>query len=110
MSWIHYKDFINSIYWILNNTDVSGVINICSPNPLPNKDFMQALRSAWGISIGLPATKLMIELGTFFLRTESELVLKSRYVVPKILSDRGFKFQHPEWPEAAVDLCNEWRN
>jgi uncharacterized protein (TIGR01777 family) len=109
VSWVHYKDFIDCIYWIIQNQDISDFINICSPNPLPNHEFMKALRSAWGIGIGLPATKWMIEIGTFFLRTESELVLKSRYVVPKILVDRGFKFQYPTWPEAAVDLCNEWK-
>jgi len=109
VSWIHYEDFIKCIYWIIDNDDISDFINVCSPNPLSNKDFMEALRSVWGIRIGLPASKLMIEIGTFFLRTESELVLKSRYVIPKILSNRGFKFQYPTWPEAAEDLCNEWK-
>jgi len=70
---------------------------------------MQALRSAWGIKFGLPATSLMIEIGTFFLRTESELVLKSRRVIPGILNKSGFEFSYPIWQEASVDLCNEWR-
>jgi uncharacterized protein (TIGR01777 family) len=109
MSWIHYKDFINAIYWIIENEDISDVINICSPNPLPNHEFMKALRQARGRKTGLPATKLMIEIGTFLARTESELVLKSRYVVPKILNERGYKFQYPLWKDAAVDLCNGWR-
>ncbi|HSG30460.1 MAG TPA: TIGR01777 family oxidoreductase [Thermodesulfobacteriota bacterium] len=110
MSWVHYKDFINAIYWIIENEDISDMINICSPNPLPNSEFMKELRKAWGIRIGLPASKLMIEIGTFFLRTESELVLKSRYVVPKILQDRGFEFQYQKWNEAAENLCMEWKN
>lgn len=110
MSWVHYKDFINAIYWIIENEDISDMINICSPNPLPNSEFMKELRKAWGIRIGLPASKLMIEIGTFFLRTKSELVLKSRYVVPKILQDRGFEFQYQKWNEAAENLCMEWKN
>lgn len=109
MSWIHYKDFINTIYWIIDNEYISDVINICSPNPLPNQDFMQALRDAWDIKIGLPATRLMIEIGTFILRTESVLVLKSRYVVPEILTERDFNFQFPNWRQAANDLCEEWK-
>ncbi len=59
--------------------------------------------------MGLPATKWMLEIGTFFLRTESELILKSRRVMPGRLLDAGFTFSHPAWPEAASDLCDEWR-
>ncbi len=109
VSWIHYEDFIKCIYWIIDNEDISDFINVCSPNPLSNKDFMEALRSAWGIRIGLPASKLMLEIGTFLLRTETELVLKSRRVIPGILNKSGFEFSYPVWQQASVDLCNEWR-
>ena len=84
--------------------DLTGCINVCSPNPLPNRDFMAALRRACGVRLGLPATKWTLELGAIFLRTETELILKSRRVVPRRLLEAGFKFHYPDWPEAAEDL------
>jgi len=71
---------------------------------------MAALREAWGRPNGLPIPSLPIEIGAFFLRTESELVLKSRRVVPRRLLDAGFEFEFPEWPEAADDLVSQWRH
>ena len=70
---------------------------------------MKALRQAWGTSIGLPATSWMLEIGTFFLRTETELVLKSRRVIPGRLDGAGFQFQFPEWIDAAQNLVGRWR-
>ncbi len=108
LSWTHDRDFINSINWIINHKELSGVINLAAPNPLPNKEFMQILREAAGVKIGLPATKLMIKLGAVFMQTESELVLKSRRVVPTRLLESGFKFEFPNWAEAAKELCCRW--
>jgi hypothetical protein len=71
---------------------------------------MAALRSAWGVSVGLPATAWMLDAGTFALRTESELVLKSRRVVPGRLVKAGFVFEYPDWSAAARALCDEWRH
>ena len=110
VSWIHEKDFVDAMYWIINHEELDGAINISAPNPLPNKAFMQELRVAWGMPIGLPATQWMLEIGAFFLRTETELLLKSRRVVPKRLLDHGFAFSYPEWKEAAAELCDRWRN
>jgi len=76
---------------------------------LPNAEFMRALREAWGARVGLPASSWMLELGAFFMRTETELVLKSRRVVPGLLMERGFTFAFPMWPEGARDLCRRWR-
>jgi NAD dependent epimerase/dehydratase family enzyme len=73
------------------------------------RPLMQILRSAYGTSFGLPATKWMLEIGAVFLRTETELILKSRRVVPTRLLEHGFTFKHPEWPIAAQDLCRQWR-
>lgn len=84
-------------------------MNLAAPHPLPNRDFMQALREAWGISFGVPAKSWMIEVGTFLLRSESELVLKSRRAVPGRLLDAGFRFLFPEWQAAAQDLVGRWR-
>ena len=71
---------------------------------------MAALREAWDMPNGLPLPAPVIEIGAFFLRTESELVLKSRRVVPTRLLDAGFKFEFPDWPEAAEDLVQQWRH
>jgi hypothetical protein len=70
---------------------------------------MRALREAWGIRFGAPATRSMLEAGAFFLRSETELILKSRRVVPRALSESGFEFRFPAWPEAARDLCRRYR-
>ena len=109
VSWIHDADFVRAVYWLIEHDDVNGVVNVAAPNPLPNAAFMRALREAWGTRLGLPATKWMLEIGAFFLRTETELVLKSRRVVPGVLAERGFNFELPMWPEAAQDLCRRWR-
>lgn len=79
-------------------------MNLAAPTPLPQREFMAALRDAWGTKIGLSATKWMVEIGAFFLRTDTELILKSRRVVPKRLLDAGFSFDFPDWPSAARDL------
>jgi hypothetical protein len=71
---------------------------------------MQALRRAWGVPIGLPAPAWLIEIGCFLMQTESELVLKSRYVVPRRLEEAGFGFEFPEWALAATDLVRQWRS
>jgi hypothetical protein len=70
---------------------------------------MAALRDAWDMPNGLPAPAFAIEIGAFFLRTESELVLKSRRVIPGRLLDAGFQFEFPNWPAAAEDLVWQWR-
>ena len=70
---------------------------------------MRALREAWGIGIGLPAPEWLLEIGAIFMRTETELVLKSRRVIPGVLLHHGFRFRYPAWPQAAEDLCREWR-
>lgn len=109
VSWIHYHDFIRAVEFLIEQESFTDAVNLCAPQPLPNRDFMAALRAAWGIRIGLPSSQWMIELGAHFLRTESELVLKSRRVVPTRLLEAGFTFQFPDWPAAASDLCRRWR-
>jgi uncharacterized protein len=109
VSWIHDQDFVRAIYWLIDHPELAGPVNLASPNPLPNAEFMRVLRAAWGIRFGLPAPKWMLETGAFFMRTESELVLKSRRVIPGRLLQSGFEFKFPTWPEAAADLCRRWR-
>jgi NAD dependent epimerase/dehydratase family enzyme len=94
----------------VSHHQIEGIVNIASPNPLPNREFMRELRRAYGMNIGLPAPKWLLELGTRLLRTESELVLKSRRVVPTRLLQSGFQFAYPDWPCAAKDLVVRWRH
>ena len=109
VSWIHEADFVRAIDLLIASEGIDGVVNLAAPNPLPNDDFMRALRDAWGIRGGLPTAGWMIEIGTWLMRTESELVLKSRRVVPGRLLDAGFQFLFAEWPDAARDLVARWR-
>jgi len=108
VSWIHDLDFVRSTYWLIEH-DIAGPVNLAAPNPLPNAEFMRILRRAWGIRLGLPATRLMLEIGAFLLGTETELILKSRRVIPGRLVQSGFAFCFPTWAEAARDLCARWR-
>jgi uncharacterized protein (TIGR01777 family) len=105
VSWIHEEDFIRAIRWLIERREIDGAVNLAAPHPLPYAEFMRALRVACRMPIGLPATRWMLEIGTWLLRTESELVLKSRRVVPGRLLGSGFEFRYPEWPEAARALC-----
>lgn len=109
VSWIHDADFIRAIHWLIEHEEVRGAVNIASPNPLPNAEFMRDLREAWGVPFGLPASGWMLEIGAILMRTETELILKSRRVVPGILTKHGFGFDYPTWPAAARDLCERWR-
>ncbi|BDS08963.1 NAD-dependent epimerase [Oceaniferula spumae] len=96
VSWIHIEDFCRAIDWLIEHDEISGPINVTSPDPLPNAEVMRRFRKLAGRSIGLPASKWMAEIGAFLLRTETELILKSRWVVPTRLLEHGFVFNHPE--------------
>ena len=109
LSWIHEVDFVRAVYWLLDHEGVDGAVNVAAPNPLTNAEFMRTLREAWGVRIGVPATPWMLAIGAFLMRTETELVLKSRRVVPGRLTKHGFSFTFPTWPEAARDLCRRCR-
>ena len=110
VSWIHERDFVRAVLWLIEHEEFDGPVNLASPNPLTNAEFMRDLRAAWGIPFGLPASELMLEIGAFVLRSESELALKSRRVVPARLLKNGFTFEFPTWPEAAKELCERSRN
>ncbi len=105
VSWIHDQDFVRAVLWLIEHEEFDGPVNLAAPNPLTNAEFMRALRSAWGMPFGLPATEWMLEIGALVLRTETELILKSRRVTPTRLLQSGFDFQFPAWPDAARDLC-----
>jgi uncharacterized protein len=96
VSWIHDLDFARAIDLLIARENLSGVVNLAAPNPVTNRVFMRALRHAWGMRLGLRMPQYLIEVGAFFLRTESELILKSRRVVPGRLFAAGFQFAFSE--------------
>ncbi|MGW4496662.1 TIGR01777 family oxidoreductase [Streptomyces sp. NPDC004376] len=109
VSWIHEEDFVRAVEFLIAHDDLDGPVNLSSPGPLPHRDFMRALRTAWGVPLGLPATRWMAELGAFALRSDTELLLKSRRVVPGRLGAAGFTFALPEWEKAAASLVQRAR-
>ncbi|MCX4853788.1 TIGR01777 family oxidoreductase [Streptomyces canus] len=109
VSWIHEHDFVRAVEFLIDKEDIAGPVNLAAPHPLPQRAFMRTLRSAWGIPVGLPATKWMAELGAFALRSDTELLLKSRRVVPGRLTQAGFDFQYAQWPQAANELVRRVR-
>ena len=104
VSWIHGDDLVRAVLFLLERDEFSGPVNLAAPEPLPQRDFMRVLRRAWGRRPGLPATVAMAGLGAWALRSDPELLLKSRRVVPGRLLDAGFEFDHPTWEDAAADL------
>jgi uncharacterized protein (TIGR01777 family) len=104
VSWIHGLDFARAVSWLIERDALAGPVNLASPEPLPQAEFACHLRRAAGMPIGLPATRWMLRLGAVFLRTDVELVLKSRRVVPGRLTADGFTFEFPRWEAAARDL------
>lgn len=110
VSWIHHQDFVRAVCWLIDQDEIEGAVNLAAPHPLPNAEFMRVLREAWGMPVGLPATRWMLEIGAFLLRTETELILKSRRVIPGRLLESGFRFNYPDWPGAAADLCRQVRS
>jgi uncharacterized protein (TIGR01777 family) len=105
VSWIHDRDFLRAVLWLIEHETFEGPVNLAAPNPLTNAEFMRVLRSACKMPFGLPAPEWMLELGAAIIGTETELILKSRRVTPARLLESGFTFQFPTWPEAAKDLC-----
>jgi len=105
VSWIHEADFTHAAAHIINN-QIEGVINVVSPHPIRNADFMKALRHAVGIPFGLNITTGMLKFGAKIIGTETELVLKSRNVIPKRLTESGFTFEYVNLNEALNNLIN----
>jgi uncharacterized protein len=107
MSWIHETDFARAVEFLIARENLNGPVNLAAPLPLPNAEFLSVLRSACGAPFGLRSTEWMLKIGAFILRTETELLLKSRRVVPGILLKNGFEFLFPAWLEAARDLVQK---
>jgi len=109
MSWIHEEDFCRSVEFLIEDEGITGAVNLAAPVPVSNEEFLFVLRDAWGIDYGLPLREWMLHFGAVLLRTETQLLLKSRRAVPGILLREGFAFSFPEWPQAALDLVDRWR-
>jgi hypothetical protein len=107
MSWIHERDFVRAVEWLIEHDEVEGVVNLAAPNPVSNEEFTRVLRQAMGKHIAIPSSGWILRFGAWMMRTEPELVLKSRNVVPGRLIERGFRFEFPRWTDAARDLCTE---
>jgi hypothetical protein len=90
--------------WLITHEEISGPVNVAAPNPVPNAEMMRVFRNLVGMPIGQPATNWMLEIGAFFMRTETELILKSRRVVPEKLLASGFRFDHPTLKQALDNL------
>jgi len=99
-SWIHVDDVLGIIDFAEAHPDLEGPINACTPNPVDNRTFMAAVRRAVGARIGPPLPRWMLELGAMGIRTETELILKSRWVLPERLTAAGYVFRHPDLDEA----------
>ena len=95
ISWLHEEDFCSAIAYLIDQTDLDGTFNLTSPNPIRNAAFMQQIRQALGQPLGLPASVALLELAAVVLRTETELLLKSRYVYPARLLEAGYTFRYP---------------
>lgn len=105
VSWIHEQDFCRAVEWLMSRDALSGAINIAAPNPVTNAEMMKTFRDTCGMPVGLPEAKWMLEIGTFFMRTETELVIKSRRVIPRRLVESGFVFDFPFLSGAVEELC-----
>ena len=94
-SWIHIEDLFRVIQFVMDNEDVNGICNCAAPNPVMNRIFMKEMRNILKPLIHFPSPKLLLKIGAYFINTETELILKSRWVIPKKLSDKGFLFKYP---------------
>lgn len=103
-SWIHVSDMFNIVRFIQNNKELTGVFNCSAPNPVTNRELMKLFRDKMNMPIGLPAPKWLLGLGAVFIGTETELVLKSRWVIPERLEQAGFKFAFPTLEETLEDI------
>ncbi len=105
-SWIHIDDVFNIIEFVKDKITLTGMINTSAPNPITNNYLMNCLRKAIGIKIGLPSPIWLLKIGAIFIKTETELVLKSRWVIPERLLNQGFTFSYPKIEGALSEIYN----
>lgn len=105
-SWIHIDDVMGAIWHLIEHSEISGPVNLCAPRAVTNRELMKSLRRVAGRTFGLPAYRWMLEPAMFVLRVEPEMLLKSRWVYPQILSDSGYEFTWPDLHPALEDLAS----
>lgn len=108
-SWVHIDDVVSAIRFLRDDERLSGPINIAAPNPTDNRSLMRTLRHVVGMPVGVPTPRWMLELGMWALRSEAELVLKSRWVLPEALTGAGLTFAHPDLEGALADVRDRRR-
>jgi len=104
MSWLHVDDLCRAMELLIARSDLEGTFNLCAPQPIRNQEFNQLLWQHYQPRWQLPQPKWLLEIGAFLLRTETELVLKSRKVAPRRLLENGFTFRYPSCDQAFADL------
>ena len=107
-SWIHIEDYYRIVKYVIEQQQISGIINCTAKNPVANSDLMRAMRKAVGAPIGLPAPAFAVKIGAVFIGTESSLLLDSSYMIPQKLNDEGFVFEFPEINSAVSDIVNRY--
>ena len=105
-SWVHVTDTCRMIAWIAEHTELEGTFNCVSPNAVTNDTFMKTLRQQTGCVIGLPAYQWMLAIGAKLIGTETELILKSRWVLPTRISASGFTFKYPVLKDAFEEIIS----
>lgn len=108
-SWVHLEDVLGVARFLVERPDLDGVVNVAAPNPVDNVELMRTIRRVLGVPLGLAAYRWMLELGAWAIRTETELVLKSRWVVPERLLAAGYRFRHPDLEPAIRAIVAERR-
>ena len=106
VSWLHVHDYARMVEWFIRNNDFDGVVNCVSPQPVANSDFMKGFRKAYNIPFGLPQPKWMLKMGAMMIGTETELILKSRNVIPERLEQAGFPFKYPTLEKALTEITS----
>ncbi|CAN5553430.1 TIGR01777 family oxidoreductase [soil metagenome] len=109
-SWIHIKDLFNIILFFISHKEVQGIFNVSAPKPVDNKTFMKELRNSMNVKIGLPSPSWLLKVGAIIIRTETELILKSRWVIPEKLVNAGYEFKYPDIRSAISEILSSDNN
>ncbi len=104
ISWIHEDDFCRAVEWLIDHDELSGPVNVASPNPLPHRDMMKIILRERNIPFNMHTTRRMLEVAAYLHRTEAELILKSRWVIPAKLRESGFQFNFPGMEDAVHEI------
>lgn len=107
VSWVHEIDVVKMVEWIANHETINGVVNCTTPFPIDNKEFMRIFRKVCTMPIGLPAPTWLLEIGALFIGTETELILKSRWVLPEKIESSGYQFSFPDLESALTEILNQ---